>query len=1086
MELAKLVVQGVYEQETKEFNLIDGATQVISDVETIKKCVYYALFGNDALHKGQIEIEFTHNSKKLRLVRNFAEDKKEIYDNLTLVCSGEDVDTFIQDAIKISPEAIKEYVLVDDGENYKEATTDVESYTKNLFNQLGITDSQIKDAKEKAQNNAFVSGAQLKYVENKMDEGKDLEKEKKELIGEIESLNKQLTIISENIGVEKIINQAKTRLNELNKQLNEVENNNAEIEKKKAAIEQSKAVKNNSGIIKSLDNIYNQKEVIQKDFNDIESKKANAEKEVENYKQILTDKENQLQASIKKVKQLNRNLDKLIQENKENKKVDNVIYSKVNETAQDGLEMLKELDKIDKQLAKEKKKIEYNIAKLEDELCRITLSAEYKMQIRESSCFEAKIATMQDESQILAQAVQNDELTIDTFKERAKVLKEIIDDCEKEYNTLFGEGGKRSLEKVNEEINNREKQKDQLFRDEMRASIYLQDINAIENKIIENKLTKNNRDIDLENLNKARETLLKYRDKVDVIIEATKARMSEIEGYIHFFDGTDGMEYGSRCPVCSSVVVSKPNIEIKKGKAEKEYNELKAKFDKSNKTRDEYTERLNELNEKIGAYTSDIVIIESYVKNLEKSKRNKLAYVQEIYQKYGVVNQEQLITKLENAYMISKENVKLLTDLKAIANKDKLAREEYDSIINYLDELESNGAKERKIGLENVNNQIINLRYGLSKVNTMLNGEEAVSKLSAMNKLEKKEEEIRATLSDLYKEKKEIDNHIVEALKNRIVLEGRDTYAFSYNDKKYSYGALCVAITSETYESLIQQIREEDAQRMQLQNEYAQASMDLDTKYEDLNKICYEKEKLEDQIAMQDELSKSLTGINEDGDTSSFDKEQVSSILIAEEKEAELEKEVDDHYAKVDKLKSQIESYEEVINLYATDTDNNKIPILEQLDIKKERLEEINGIIASNKQFEKDTKELKKQKSKFEKSYKDLEKLNDENNIQKVLIDKVNTVLDALTPTLKAKIEDKKIVFIRNAHGVDETNIALTQQEEKSAAIAIVVASKLMVETILDVTLPRIVKIDSKTIRDYSRDTIRKFAIENGLGIIFY
>lgn len=1083
MELIKLVVTGVNLEDTISINFVDGSTLKKSEIEEVKNSFTKTLFGDESTNTGVYKLDFIENGQKLQLIRDFDNKIVTITNNDDIVFEGTEADKYINESLKLSKESINNFAFFESNTLMDNVSNDVENFAKDQLNILKIDTNMINEARDSYKNEILVDDIKIDVIENKKVKDKDFNKTKKTLEESISEKSEELILLSEKLSISKLIDATREKINVLNGNLVELKNKEEDILIKKEKVEKSKFAKKNLDLINAFDNLT--KGNSNNDADKYDSEIDTAKKELEINENILKNKEEELRVCIKTINNYNATLDKIIADNKEGKKLNGAIYARIINATTEFRELTKKLDGVDKEIKKQIKKLDSDISKLEDELYEITLSSEYRMQIRESACFEAKIATMQDEEKILNNTLKNDEATISLLEERKEALKKVMEDSKEEYIALFGEQGQKSLERILSDINKREGIKDVVFKDEITASLILQDINSIEQKVAENEDVRENCKADLANLINARETLIKYRERTANQIENTKTKMAEIDGYIHFFDEAEGMEYGSRCPVCSSVVASKPNINIKRNNSLAEYEELKKKYDKFLEQDNKYAEKLNELNERIGNDTSNVNVLTGYIFNLNKAKRTKLAQVQAIYKKNGVRNQTELIKKLEECTKQSMLDNKMLTDIKAVSEKEKIAKEEYEIISNYLESFSSQGYSDRKIGLVNVRNQIINLRYGLSKVNTLLRGEEAVSKLDAMNKIEKREEKVRGVLKSLYDNRTELYNKLLESSKNRVILEGKEEYAISYKDNKYTYGALCVAITSEAYEELIADIRIEEANKSKLQEEYLTANNLVFESREKLQKLLDEK-----NIA----IGNSVNNVSFDANlktTSGEDYLEMKNQILIEELEVEYEKEINEFYEKLNYYTYQIKACEEIIETNkleetTEDIELKRKDIQNKLESDRALLNETDLVITNNKDFDDDVKQIKKNKSNLEKAYSNVNKINEDGDISKLFVEKINDYLLELNSPVKGKLEEKKLIFIRNAHGVDETNVKFSVQEKTSILVSIVAAKKEIGQDIIKVkNIPCFVEIESN-INDQYKENIRKFAQNNGISILFY
>lgn len=193
----------------------------------------------------------------------------------------------------------------------------------------------------------------------------------------------------------------------------------------------------------------------------------------------------------------------------------------------------------------------------------------------------------------------------------------------------------------------------QLYVNHIYVATQEKECDAIERKIAENINGLNSYNEDMAALNSAKEGLDAYLAKVNEKVAKLETEMLELRSRHMYLAHLGNVEFGESCPVCRSVVLSKPDTDNEEKGLSVKIARLEKELEKGRSLQAEYGGKHLQVASKIGELEARIKTGEAYIKSLKESLEVRTYTIDKVFAEYGVKDSAALTAKLKEAIAYS-------------------------------------------------------------------------------------------------------------------------------------------------------------------------------------------------------------------------------------------------------------------------------------------------------------------------------------------------------------------------------------------------------------------------------------------------
>lgn len=402
-------------------------------------------------------------------------------------------------------------------------------------------------------------------------------------------------------------------------------------------------------------------------------------------------------------------------------------------------------------------------------------------------------------------------------------------------------GKEATYQQLYAELNSNEKEKQTLYRNQIIIANTEREINAVDNKIYENEEAQRSYIEDRNALENAKATLLGYMKKLDDRFKAIEEKLVTVSAQKKYYDTIDATSFGDKCPVCKNHIMEKADFSKEGALIEKAYKDLIEEKKKALRIKQEYDERLDKINLRLGEFNNRINTSETYLDSLRETKAAKLELIEKLLEASNVRSFASLSAALDVAIKRVAINTNELIEAGLFAkieeyvnNGTQDAREE----VRYLEETVLPAATSLKQMLEEEN---ANVDKDLNEAIATI-GMAPFEKSEDITAAEMQEDELNKKLDELAAKKARLAEQISQCEKEIISIVSRDnTIIVNKDGADLTYTALYAELIKEQFAALTEEIKQAE-----------EVKLGLDTQYEvNLNLVASlkaEEEKLSSEI----------------------------------------------------------------------------------------------------------------------------------------------------------------------------------------------------------------------------------------------
>ncbi|MFI3228920.1 MAG: hypothetical protein R3Y23_01980 [Bacillota bacterium] len=801
MKFINLVFQGIANQNASvnlENKIQGGITVTDLDKGTLKDAISFALFGamgdtSKLSAPAKAELSFVSEDATYTVIRTFrkeeAEDEAKEYamvtdfSQTTSYAEGvAEVDAFLSSVVHFTPVAFNSLFLINKEDLSEVLCADSltrESYIAVALNEISsIEDIQDNTAALKEKEEALISAIeQIAPVTRK---------EIKAQLAVVKGDNIVLSDLSTNIDVStkesaRVVayEQDTEALSAINAVIEKAAESQPEVDAMIEALASSQQAEALIALYKKYDAIVNDSAAGREALNpelaklyELENKVASAEISRDNLSKkyiYLSEKESELnKAMVELIASAHNEPDTYLVKEK--------IDSYYKETDLEA-EVLREALVATEA---EKEKIETALNSLQERKLSLRNKASFRKIISDGAVMENRI---KDSNIVIDNAIAKMQANkvahsakYDEHVQLSKQIEELAETQDKLISKIVG-----NYANYQEAVNADAIYKQSLYGKHLTVSASEVEIVAIEKKILAVDQTTDSYqeklDASLENKEKINEHLSNLKNR----LKQLETKFADVAGEASLSALAEGIEYGSRCPICSGFVMAKNDLGSQSTKAiETQIASIKDEILLG-------ASKIESLQESIGQYSAAKVVSENYAASLAETVASKRVIINKVLVEYGVGSITELFNLLKAT--IAKSN-NLTINLDTYRNNNTILNglvEKNNAIVLECNDYTTTiSAQEAEITELKASIYVLVNEY--KNIQPDLNGQNAEDLVAQQHVINKEYEEIEVAQEELYAQLKEVASHreeilsVLNDLEDKVIKVDVDGEQLSYHE----------------------------------------------------------------------------------------------------------------------------------------------------------------------------------------------------------------------------------------------------------------------------------------------------------------
>lgn len=682
-----------------------------------------------------------------------------------------------------------------------------------------------------------------------------------------------------------------------------------------------------------------------------------------------------------------------------------VLYKRTQELSTDGDFQNKVYNQIDKYYAKEESELaELNRrkAELHEEVEAISLAnkeisarfkeisrkAELKKAIREGAILEKEIA-------LLTASADSAKNSIQIYEKR---LSELLPQISALEQNIVQQ--QTSLQKVNSFISGRFGNQDEalsaaaLMEQEFHKYNALIKVQEKEADAIENKLQENVDGLktyieDIEALDKAKAGLDAYTAKIRGTIAALEDAIQKLEVERKYLYQAIELEYGQKCPLCSSIVLKKNDEQKRAADTDAQLAKLNKELTKAKGILSEYEEKSRQVSFRNGELSARIKVSQAYIESLKESLADKKEYIKTALKQSGAKSSFDLAEKAKAA---SEHHAQLNGAIKEHSRIESAIKADFEKI-SYLNaerkRLQEEDIPRFKTVLQDSETALNIAQKAYDELSEQLGGVTAQDRLEEITLVEKEYDTLERALYEKRAKLEEIDSDIREndALINIISCRKRN---ITISGKEYDYQQVIIKTIGTNLGDIVEEIRKSEEEAETIKVKLAAIKRVLARRQEEYNAAKTEYEALTTRLESDNEVLEQVMAEYGDAlqELGADNTQELRKLILSPERQQETKEEIAELTQAIDRrkqnisvLKTLVEEGKEVVSLKS-----ENMAAIKALDEKYDDLsQKVAYVAAKRAELKSRAKQLLSLKEKLAK-YK--EKLTSLAEIDRLLKDK--------------------------------------------------------------------------------------------------
>lgn len=1033
MLLKKLTVYDIFDEGTFSVDFETKKNYRKKDVEKVSASLSYAFFGEPVLAHGKVELSFNDGEDRF-LIRDFKENKAFLQKKGDVIENEEIINEYFVSLLGMNKSHWESFFLVKEKELYENSFENTGDYFSSVLNSLAIDKEKSEQAADRfkkkladfGEQDALLAGIASSYDVDGI--RKDVEALTEEIAALHSSVAETEKIIVLGEKSEEIAEEYKKADEEYKKLLS----TQKDVEKMRKLLARSSSVSSHVGSLRKAASIIaendelspllkQKKEALDEKIKETEAGERVLKKKQSSYSELAADIRAHYVALVERI-------DK-------NASAD---------VADKGV-----VDGVNKRFASLDKKL-FDLQKKESDLLQ-----SLKMTEKDIAVYTRKYQNIHL-AQVFDKLWSFNRAQLDKSSERLSSITSEKGETTDEYLARFHE---------------LEKKKDELFRGYILSDNLLKDIEAIDGKVGENNAAINSQQENLDALENAKETLTQYLEKCRKKVDAADAELLKLGTRKQYYSEIDALEYGDHCPVCNMPVIDKADNTFALQKLEAQIKKQNDDIASYRNVLTEYTEKLEEINLRIGSLRAKINTSKGYVNSLQQSKLTKIAMLEKIYAEAGVNDRDQLVTLMEDTVKEVARTAAAANELNGLVSSSFIAEENIAQISSYLKELageDGNSAltlsRKKLASLEEKHDLPVGTLSGKGETDG-----------DAYNKLQ-----------EAVERKKSIEKELGDVRGDILACQGRDA-TVSEEGKELTYGELCISYAGKIYSSVIKTIREKEERRQKLVGEIAALTGVLKDKRTAIEEETEEIRMLENRFQNNLDYLETIK-IEDDFDESSSKKKSVADWEkeILSEGDADAMRRVVNEFDEQEALlgarcKTLSDLLSDVIAPTALSEKRVELrDLLSAIDEKGAALERLKGLSSLQDALREKRDDLRAEAKLYDENYSFLTHVFDDGAV--ILKDTVNYALMSILPRYTAECKGSGLILKDGKR----TLTSISDEVYSVVLVALADAFRYVISGILDCPdLIRMVTLKASSVSDDVKKKIDEYAASHNIVVLY-
>lgn len=395
------------------------------------------------------------------------------------------------------------------------------------------------------------------------------------------------------------------------------------------------------------------------------------------------------------------------------------------------------------------------IEKTLNELNAAKLPYTAKKAFREALVLETSLAGKKDFLEKLNTEIEQANARITTLKEQINNNELLL--LEEKAKTVDKLGRDITYEQLYDELNENEKQKQALYRNQIIIANTEREISAVDNKIYENEEAQRSYIEDRNVLENAKNTLLGYIKKVNDKFSVIEEKLIALTAQKKYHDSIALSSYGDKCPVCKGVILEKSDFSKESILIQKAYDDLIKDKQKANAIKLDYDSQLDKINIRLGELLCKINTSLNYLKSLKETKQAKLELIKKLLELSKVRSLSHLTEALDGAIKKVAITTNEFIEIKKFVLIEDTVKQSITDAENQIKKLEeevlpkaNSLKKQTKKDIDAFSKGLASLKQYLGEVTLEEKSEEITKIEENEDILNKKLDELNAKKAELY------------------------------------------------------------------------------------------------------------------------------------------------------------------------------------------------------------------------------------------------------------------------------------------------------------------------------------------------
>lgn len=1035
MLIKKLTVNGIFDDPALSFDFTSAKKAFRKkDVEYIRNGLSYAVFGDPVLAHGNVSLAFEQDGEAL-LVRDFEANVTALHLTNGTLQGEEAVNEYFSSVLKMDKKMWDVFFNVKAEETYENSFEHTADYFISVLTGLSI-DREIAESafdrfKDKLQEYKDKDEI-LRSLEEDYNAA-EIAKKIQEANAEIEEIQNDCSALRDAVVLGEKAQATAEQLRNTEKELADLDAERKTTENLRDKLKRSERIKEQLVAVRKSAAIISENDGLKPIIEDKKKELVQKVKEAETGERVMKKKQSDYVKTTATVESLYTALSELITENVSSDKSDNLILRHVD----------RKFAQLDKTLVTLRKKEEDLQADLD--------KAELDVAVYSRQCG--------------ADAV------VKAFEKLYDFNRDQMDRSNERLNAIAEENGEDTALLISM-YHDAERKKDELFRTYILADNILREIDSIDEKINENNVAVRSQQESLDALENAKATLTGYLEKCNKKIEAADDEIFKLNTRKQYYNEINALEYGNHCPVCNMPVIDKADTSVATSDLDNEIKKQEDEISSYRSVRAEYSAKLNEINVRIGSLRAKTDTGRGYVASLQQSKLAKIAILKKLYASAGVGTQDELVSLLEQKATEVSKAFSVANELKSLTQSTFIAGENVSHIAALIKEMNGSDGGEP-------------IAQGRNKL-IALEKQENLTPGSVSGVGKQAEGDAYEALRNALEKRISLQKSLAEVRENIIACQSRAA-TVTEGDKELNYGQLCIAYAGKQYVSVIERIREKEAEKKQLINEISALNGILKDKRAEIES---ERDDIRGLEARFNNNLDYLETLQNDGgyDLELLKKGKLSNLeeqILSDGEADKIRRQIEEYDKKELLLQSRIEALQKAIGSIDTDDalikKQEALPRAEELLAeKKEALSLLLGEATIANTLRDKRKALSAEADTYQENYSYLGRVYDDGAV--ILKDTINYALSNILPQYTVECKGSGLVLKDGRRELTTIN----DEVYSVLLVALTDAFRYVVSGILDCpNLQRLITLKTSSVGDETKKKLDAYAKAHNIIILY-